>query len=675
MKKSLLLLIAFAFTTLLGNSQSFSDDFESYSTGDYIGQNNATWTTWSGTEGGTEDTPVTTAQAHSGTNAAYYSSTATTGGPQDCVLPFGGELTVGQFNFEMWMYVNSGTGAYFNFQADATIGTTWALDTYFNTDLTLQFTSGGGLQLETTYPQGEWFKLRMENNLSTNSWEIFVNDISQGSFSNAQVVIASMDIFPLTGNQFYIDDVNYEYTGYTQPQLNGAMTSIVGMSSGLVGQSVTPSLQIRNLGLTAINSCTVNLDYNGQSHSMDISGVNIAPLAFYTVVLDQNFTLGGGTQTATATISNVNGGADNDAQDDIRTLDITPIQPALGKKVVAEEGTGTWCPWCVRGAVFMELLSERYDEFYIGVAVHNADPMTVTEYDTAIGGLITGYPSGLVDRAGGEFDPSQFEIPFLERVQTTPMAFIENGAIWNAVTRELQVSAMTTFQQTVTGNYKIAFVLTEDGVTGTTSDYAQNNAYAGGTNGVMGGYEVLPGTVPAAQMVYDHVARAITPSFNGLTNAFTGAQNAGNATAYNTTFTLPAEWDENNVHIIAMVIAPDGTIDNAESVTIVQGVENGYISGLVLGQNEIVESTFEKQIQLYPNPATDNSFINLNLNRSEKVTVTVMGADGKILADKSYGTLSGNLRLPINLSGFSNGLYLVKVMIGGKVTTMTLVKE
>ncbi len=675
MKKSLLLLIAFAFTTLLGNAQSFSDDFESYNAGDYIGENNATWTTWSGTEGGTEDTQVTTAQAHSGTKSVYYASTATTGGPQDCVLPFGGELTVGQFNFEMWMYVNSGTGAYFNFQADNTIGTTWALDTYFNTDLTLQFTSGGGLQLETTYPQGEWFKLRMENNLSTNSWEVFVNDASQGSFSNGEVVIASMDIFPLTGNQFYVDDVNYEYTGYTQPQLNGAMTSIIDMSSGLVGQSVTPSLQVRNLGLTAINSFAVTLDYNGQSHSMDITGINLAPLAFYTVVLDQDFTLGAGTQTATATISNVNGGADNDAMDDLKTLEITPIQPALGKKVVAEEGTGTWCPWCVRGAVFMELLSDRYDEFYVGIAVHNADPMTVTEYDAAIGGFITGYPSGLVDRAGGEFDPSQFEIPFLERIQTTPMTFIQNGATWNAVTRELQVSAMATFQQTVSGNYRMAVVLTEDGVTGTTTDYAQANAYAGGANGEMGGYEILPSPVPASQMVYDHVARAITPSFDGLNNAFTGAQNAGNATAYNTTFTLPAEWDENNVHIVAMVIAPDGTIDNAESVTIAQGVENGYIAGLVLGQNEVVESTFEKQIQLYPNPATDNSFINLNLNNNEKVTVTVMSADGKIVADKSYGELNGNMRLPINLSGLSNGLYLVKVMIGEQLTTMTLVKE
>jgi Outer membrane protein Omp28/Secretion system C-terminal sorting domain len=253
------------------------------------------------------------------------------------------------------------------------------------------------------------------------------------------------------------------------------------------------------------------------------------------------------------------------------------------------------------------------------------------------------------------------------------MTFIQNGAIWNAGTRELQVSAMATFQQTVTGNYKMAIVLTEDGVTGTTTDYAQANAYAGGANGDMGGYETLPSPVPASQMVYDHVARAITPSFNGLNNAFTGAQNAGNATAYNTTFTLPAEWDENNVHIIAMVIAPDGTIDNAESVSIAQGVQNGYIAGLILGQNEIVESTFEKQIQLYPNPATDNSFINLNLTNNEKVTV--MSADGRIVADKSYGELNGSMRLPINLSGLSNGIYLVKVMIGDQLTTMTLVKE
>ena len=52
--------------------------------------------------------------------------------------------------------------------------------------------------------------------------------------------------------------------------------------------------------------------------------------------------------------------------------------------------------------------------------------------------------------------------------------------------------------------------LTEDGVRRVmTSGYNQVNAYAGNALGPMGGFESLPNPVPAAQMVYDHVARVL----------------------------------------------------------------------------------------------------------------------------------------------------------------------
>ena len=58
-------------------------------------------------------------------------------------------------------------------------------------------------------------------------------------------------------------------------------------------------------------------------------------------------------------------------------------------------------------------------------------------------------------------------------------------------------------------------VVVEDGVRGTGSGYNQVNAYSGGANGPMGNYHNLPNPVPAAQMVYDHVARAILGNWVG----------------------------------------------------------------------------------------------------------------------------------------------------------------
>ena len=66
--------------------------------------------------------------------------------------------------------------------------------------------------LSSTYPTNQWFELKMEIDLNSNSWEVFIDGVSQGFFSNPTNQIASLDLYPLAGNQFYVDDVCYEYS-------------------------------------------------------------------------------------------------------------------------------------------------------------------------------------------------------------------------------------------------------------------------------------------------------------------------------------------------------------------------------------------------------------------------------------------------------------------------------
>lgn len=122
MKKITYLLGALFFAGTV-NAQIYSDDFEAYNTG-ALGPQSPNWTTWSGTEGGTEDGIVSTAQASSGTKSIYFNSTASGGGPQDCVMDFGSTYTNGIFTFQADFYVNTNKSAYFNLQAVAPIGTT-----------------------------------------------------------------------------------------------------------------------------------------------------------------------------------------------------------------------------------------------------------------------------------------------------------------------------------------------------------------------------------------------------------------------------------------------------------------------------------------------------------------------------------------------------------------------
>ena len=678
MKKIITLTLGCLVVATMLQAQTFSDNFESYTSGIKLGPQSPDWTTWSGVDGGTNDVGVVTTDNHTaaGAKSIYFSSTSATGGPTDCVLPFSATpINTGQFTYTMWMKVPTGKTAYFNFQGTATMGGMYTLDCFMDATGHVSIQNSGTEVLGATFPFGSWFELKIDANLNSNHWELFLNGTSQGVWANANNQVKAIDIYPADASaSYWVDDVSYNVVPYTLPSLNGA-GNLVGVTNGLVGQSRNLAITVRNLGTTTINTFDLAVTQNaGAPVNQSVTGLTLASLASTVVNITTPFTLVAGANTFTATVSNVNGlGADGDGSDDVISTTITPVTPAAGKVVVAEEGTGTWCQWCPRGAVYMDAMASKYQSYFAGIAVHNSDPMTVTAYDAAIGALISGYPSALVDR-GPVIDPSGLEAQILSRVVVAPKAFVVNGATYNSGTRVLNVSVTTTMQSAISGNYKLACVITEDSVTGTGSTYNQANAYSGGASGVMGGFETLANPVPASLMNYNHVARFLSPSFAGIPNAFGTSAASGAVFTYNFTFTLPAAYDANQVHIIGLFIDPTGKIDNAGSATIAEAVINGYVAGSGVGVNDIAQGP-DAQVSVYPNPANSNSTISLNLTKESDVQVAIYAVDGSLVASKNYGKLSGGMLLPIEMSAFKAGMYFVNVTIDGKVVVEKLIKE
>ncbi len=665
MKKSFLL-FAGIMSAQLASAQIFSDNFDAYAAGSYLGPQSTSWSTWSGTEGNTSDVTITNNNAASAPNSVYFSSTVAAGGPQDVVLNFGQLYNSGIFTLNTDLYVNSGKGAYYNIQGATTIGNLWALNVHMDAgELAIDDGNTPNLCLGT-YPEAAWFNLKIEANLTLHVWKAYVNNVLVGTWVNGVNSVASADFYPLQNHQFYMDNVSFDHQTYTLPALN-AMVSSLDMGGDIASQDVSPTISILNAGQNALTSFDVNLNYNGQNYTQNITGVNVASIASYTVNIP-TLQLTAGLNNAVVTISNINGGNDDNAADNTLTQEVDPVVPAAGKIVVGEEATGTWCQWCPRGAVFMDMFAAEYNGFWAGVAVHNGDPMTVTDYDAGIGGLIGGYPSALVDRVG-DVDPSQMSSDFFTRLQTAPKGVLTNGATWDPATRILNVSVSTEMMQATTGAYKVACVLTEDGVTGTGSGYNQSNAYAGGNNGVMGGFESLPSPVPAAQMVYDHVARAIAPSFAGQTGVIAATTAVGDNYTANFSFTLPSTWDETQMHIVGMLIDPQGQIDNAGYTNINEAVQNGYV-----GLNELIGAiNLEQMLTIAPNPATDFANITLHIPTTAPVSVRVLDAKGGILQARQFGSLQGDFEIGLNTSNYAPGLYIVEMQMNGQRVQKKLV--
>lgn len=667
MKKIATLTLGCLLSLTAVQAQTFSDDFESYTAGIALGPQSPDWRTWGGAGGGADDANVVTTDNHTtaGAKSIYFSSTSSTGGPQDVVLPFtaGAPLNTGQFSFKTWFKVPAAKTAYFNFQGTATMGGMYVLDCWMDAAAgTIQIQNTGTLVANGTIPAGAWFEVEIKANFNSNAWELLIDGVSQGTWSNSSNQVWGIDYYPADAQaSFWIDDVSYNVVPYTLPALNAA-GNLLNISNGLVGSTRYPAVTVRNLGTGVINSFDISITQNGGAPVVkNVTGLTLASLANTIQTYTTPFTLVSGTNTFVATISNVNGmGADGDSSDDVLTVVLNPVTPAAGKMVVAEEATGTWCQWCPRGAVYMDAMASKYAGFIAPIAVHNGDPMTNAPYDTGIGALIGGYPSALVDRLP-EVDPSAIETDFLSRIVIAPKAFVVNTETYNTTTRVLTVTVTTTIQTAISGDYRLACVITEDAVTGTTG-YAQSNAYAGGGAGPMGGFELLPNPVPASQMVYDHVAREIQPDFNGIPSAF-GASAAAGAVFTNTfTFTLPASYDDTQIHIISMFIDPTGKVDNAASMKIAE---------VTAGLNEYSDV----QSNLYPNPANTAATISLELKKESDVQVAIYSINGTLITSKDYGKLSGTMLLPIDMSTFTPGMYFVDMTIDGKKSVKKLIKQ
>ncbi len=685
MKHFFTILLTCSFMHLV-NAQTYCEDFEGFAVGDPIAETSSEWTSWAANINPalnppySDDVAVDGTQANSsgGTNNSLYLTDATgNGGPQDVILPLGGVWNIGEFELSMQMYVTNGTGAYFNFQEEATAGVSWSMDCMLDNQGNMTFSTGGGATtfLTTNYPFDTWFEIKMEIDLTTNYWEVFVNGSSQGSFSNPINQIASLNLYPTASTDYWVDDVCYTYTPYVLSNLNGSTQSIAAIE-GLAGQTKFPSVEVRNLGLTDINSFDLTVDYNGTQVTENVTAITLASLAFTTIDFTQSITLTGGSQNLTATISDVNGNSiDDDASDDASSINVVAVTPAEGKLVIGEEATGSWCGWCPRGAVALEWMEHDYYGFFQGIAVHNGDPMTVTNYDDSIGTYIGGYPSALVDR-GPDIDPSNFKADFLQRVTVAPSATMLNGAELNGNT--LTVSLTALFSQAVSSNWAMACVLVEDSVTGTSSGYNQSNSYAGGASGPLVGpdgtdWSTLPTPIPFTMMVYDHVARAISPGWEG--ELMTNAISTGDTVNSCFEFTLDGTWNTDNMKIVGLLINANGEIDNGSSSTITDAINNGLNSENCVLTNVQETIIFDEpsKIALFPNPTSGNTTLGIHLEKTTDVKIILRNITGQIVFAESYKNLYGTHTLPINTQHFESGIYALEVHTNNKTEQMKLI--
>ena len=184
---------------------------------------------------------------------------------------------------------------------------------------------------------------------------------------------------------------------------------------------------------------------------------------------------------------------------------------------VVEEFTGTWCGYCPYGIVGMQQAHDQFGDQVVLIAAHDGDPMQIKGYEPVVSLYANGYPSSRINREGESIYPYGFTNSISKALTRTVQGSVKMNAYWsNEDQTAIDFVTETTFvYDEDSGQYGIAFVLVEDGLKGTGSQWAQSNYLSGGS-----GYDDLsfwyssPSTVTG--MEFDHVAVAAWDILTGV---------------------------------------------------------------------------------------------------------------------------------------------------------------
>jgi hypothetical protein len=222
------------------------------------------------------------------------------------------------------------------------------------------------------------------------------------------------------------------------------------------------------------------------------------------------------------------------------------------RKVLVEDYTGHKCGNCPRASKAIYDLKPIYGDNLIIMAIHAGSFADVfpagapyytydfktpegIELDTDFGISLAGNPNGMVNRRqvnGSYIIGATKWASEVGNVLTDPTPVplkIDITNNYNASNRELQTEIASEFFTTLSGSYKMCVFLVEDSIINWQKDY-----------------DVTPNDVE----FYTH-REVLRGSMNGTYGAAVAETAEGNISTLNYTYTLPLEWNETHVSVIA----------------------------------------------------------------------------------------------------------------------------
>lgn len=280
------------------------------------------------------------------------------------------------------------------------------------------------------------------------------------------------------------------------------------------------------------------------------------------------------------------------------------IEESAPRRVVMEEFTGTWCGWCPRGMVGLEHLEIDYADQFIGISVHNNDPMAISDYDEL---LPSSYPSERLDRqeSGDPFFGSTYglgsepsygiSLDVQRHLEELTEAAVQLKADWadtDSTLIKATAEVSLQYDRDDTPPYALAYVLLADSLRGSGNSWNQNNdfclimAQGYASDPYLGYLTSLDQRIK--NMTYNDVAVATAGLRRGLAGSINGPFVKGEPNASEYTLDISGNaviQNKRNLRLAVLLLNTEtGRIVNAADVKVGSG-ETSTISPSAVVQN------------------------------------------------------------------------------------------
>ncbi len=450
------------------------------------------------------------------------------------------------------------------------------------------------------------------------------------------------------GNNLYMDNV----------KIGAPFTTDIGVNSisdpkwGITPQQKGPKVSVRNYGTTSSSFDVVTtISPGGYTNTMPVS--NLAPGASQVLTFPNfNFATSGTYTIKSYTVS----ASDQNHLND--TITNSLIVTTNLRNAVLEYCTGTWCQWCPCGEHEVEHLKELFPGTVV-LAYHGAssDPWKTFNGQGIIPALgFTGYPSGLIDRKRGTNSGwGSFFTDGEYRYSTSPasdVAIAITNQTYNPVTKQLTVNLNATAMSTLSGQYKVNYVITEDNMV-----YAQTgNSYCTGSS----------------TWVHNWTVRNIVNTVTG-DNVNSGAWNVGQSIPLTFNVTLDAGWIAGNCKFSVIIFKDNGVLNTSEMS---QGISAPVVVTGIGQQGTETPDKFELS-QNYPNPFNPTTSIKFAIPKDGFASLKVYNMLGQLVGTYLDGFIkAGYYNAGVDGSELSSGIYFYTLTTKDFVETkkMNLVK-